>query len=281
MPHKILRFMIRNLIIFFAVPFATFLSCQSPSGERQSDPQDSLADTDTATYRITEYFQTSPYYQTRGDRYDTAYFRAKYPLSKDTQFNALIMQSMAVKSRADLEHMGESFLADYDSYVEEAQQPELTHAWFQDIQSRVLLYTPKLLVISKTLIEYTGGAHGNYAELYDNYDVQTGKLLTLNDIVPTERQQEFIALAEARFRQVEGLAADAPLTERYFFDEGEFALPDNFAFNKDVLAFQYNPYEIKAYAEGVTQFHIPYDQLKDLLTDKARKFIEEIQQVHP
>lgn len=272
--------MIRNLILSLAVPFATFMACHSPSGQQQSDHSDSLA-IDTASYRITEYFQTSPYYQERGDRYDTAYFRAMYPLSKDTQFNALIMQSMAVKNRADLEQMGESFLADYDSYVEEAQQPELTHAWFQDIRSHVVLYTPKLLVISKTLIEYTGGAHGNYAELYDNYDVQTGKLLTLNDIVPSERQQELIALAEARFRQVEGLATDAPLTERYFFDEGQFSLPDNFAFNKEALAFQYNPYEIKAYAEGVTQFNIPYDQLKDLLTDKARKFIQEIQLVHP
>lgn len=273
--------MIHHFVLFLAATLMTFTACQSPTGQRQTEQSDTTRSVDTAAYRTTEYFQTSPYYQSRGDQYDTAYFRASYPTSDDTLFNALIMQSMAVKNRADLEQMGESFLADYDSYVEEAQQPELTHAWFQDIRGRVMLYTPTLLVISKTLIEYTGGAHGNFAELYDNYDLQTGKPLTLSDIVPAERNQEFIALAEARFRQVEGLAPDAPLTDHYFFDEGVFALPDNFAFDKEALAFQYNPYEIKAYAEGVTQFHIPYDQLKDLLTDKAQKFIQDIKVTHP
>lgn len=271
--------MTRNLIVLLTL--FTLIACQSPTGDRAAPLSDSISAVDTVPYRTTEYFQTSPYYQSRGDQYDTAYFRASYPTSDDTQFNALIMQSMAVKDRADLEHMGESFLADYDSYVEEAQQPELTHAWFQDIRGRVMLYTPTLLVISKTLIEYTGGAHGNFAELYDNYDLQTGKPLVLQDIVAADQQQKFIALAEARFREVEDLAPDTPLTDRYFFDEGVFALPDNFAFDKEGLAFQYNPYEIKAYAEGVTQFHIPYDQLKDLLTAKGQQFIQEIKTVHP
>ncbi|MCL8000973.1 RsiV family protein, partial [Brucella sp. 21LCYQ03] len=95
-----------------------------------------------------------------------------------------------------------------------------------------------------------------------------------------ERQQELINLGESHFRTTEGLAPNDPLSGRYFFDEGIFTLADNFAFSKTGLVFQYNPYEIKAWSEGVTRIEIPYKELKDLLTDQGRKIVAEIENTY-
>lgn len=261
--------------IFGVVALAIGLSsCQS--GNKGSNIN-SDHDKDTTIYKITEFYQSSPYYQQREDGYDTSYYKVSYPVSDDSQFNALVMESLSVKDRAELEQSAEAFLADYDSYVEEANKPEFVHAWYQDIASRIILTTPRLLVVGNKLTEYSGGAHGNYAELFYNYDLQENKKLSINDVVATEKQQELIALAETRFREIEKLAPDAALTDKYFFDEGIFVLPDNFAFDRKGIVFQYNPYEIKPYADGVTRFEIPYEKVESLLTEKAKAFVAQIQ----
>ena len=64
------------------------------------------------------------------------------------------------------------------------------------------------------------------------------------------------------FRKNEKLSATEPLEERYFFDKGKFALAQSFYVNDKGLVFLYNPYEIKAYAEGYTELIVPFSALK-------------------
>ncbi|WP_324288612.1 RsiV family protein [Pedobacter sp. SL55] len=60
------------------------------------------------------------------------------------------------------------------------------------------------------------------------------------------------------------MSATEPLEQKYFFTNGKFALPKSFYVSDKGLVFLYNPYEIKAYAEGVTELVIPFSELSGI-----------------
>ena len=50
----------------------------------------------------------------------------------------------------------------------------------------------------------------------------------------------------------------------YFFNE-DFDLPNNIGFNDEGIMFFYNVYDIASYADGITEFTVPYHTLEALL----------------
>jgi len=123
---------------------------------------------------------------------------------------------------------------------------------------------------------YTGGAHGNYATVFAHYDLTNHASFTLDDVVTKPFQNELTAVAERYFRKQEKLPVDEPLDNRYFFNEGRFHIPENFALEQDSLLFLYNIYEIKPYVDGKTELRVPYSEINRLLTDRAKRFIAEL-----
>jgi hypothetical protein len=101
---------------------------------------------------------------------------------------------------------------------------------------------------------YLGGAHPNTARTYRSYDLQTGEPITLNAIFSPAALAEVEHLAEVDFRRARGVPPGASLEEEgFWFEEGQFALNDNWAIVDDGLLFYYNPYEVAAYAAGPTE----------------------------
>lgn len=231
---------------------------------------------DTIVYAQTSLYEYSPYVQKRDEVLDTTFFRATFPHSKDESFNKLIFQAMGVDDWEDLERTAQLFLESYDNYIEEAPNPGLIHPWFHEIKCTSFLHTPSIIVLSTQVSEYTGGAHGNYFELLYNFDLNKLELITLKDMLGADKTKEFLNIAEKYFRDQEGLDAQVPLDKDYFFENGIFALADNFALSKDALVFKYNPYEIKPYAEGVTTLRVPYDEIVHLLSRAGKAYVQEI-----
>ena len=52
--------------------------------------------------------------------------------------------------------------------------------------------------------------------------------------------------------------------EDYFFGE-PFHLPDNIGYSEEGLILLYNVYEIASYAQGYTEFRIPFSELNTYL----------------
>jgi hypothetical protein len=106
--------------------------------------------------------------------------------------------------------------------------------------------------------EYAGGAHPNsYIQLY-NYDLNTGKEITLNDIMIAGYEKELNPIAEKIFVKEYG-------TEGWNFTPGDFKLNENFAISTGGLLFQFNSYEIGPYSSGAPEVFIPYNKCKDLI----------------
>lgn len=129
-----------------------------------------------------------------------------------------------------------------------------------------------VLCVSNSVYSYMGGAHPNsYTEL-KNYDLNTGKIIALKDLFVSGYAPKLRAIAEKLFREQNGMGPKESLSDAgYDFGaDGKFQLNDNFSIQAGGLYFQYNSYEIAAYAMGAPAVFIPYSSLKELIKPEGK-----------
>jgi len=90
-----------------------------------------------------------------------------------------------------------------------------------------------------------------------NFNPSTGDLLAHDDFIANK--SAFSDLAQQHFKAAIKTSADI-IFEDYFFGEA-FQLPENIGFNDEGIILFYNVYEIAAYAIGITEFTIPYEEV--------------------
>lgn len=205
---------------------------------------------------------------------DTTYFYLAYPEFSDAQINEYVQNHLVLDSgKNSIEEMGTEFIGDYDKFYDEV---EYKRPWYQEKKDSVKVQTESYIGFSATFESYTGGAHGVYYILFNNYDPQQNKEILLNDIINENKLPELTTISEKIFRKQEEIDETHSLTDGYFFEEGIFHLPDNFILQKDGILFLYNIYEIKPYVSGYTRLLIPYNSIQDLLTTKGKEIVGEI-----
>lgn len=128
--------------------------------------------------------------------------------------------------------------------------------WDASFDGEVLYQSSELISIAINSYVNSGGAHGNSNVTFYNFDAN-GKLLSFNDLFTNEG--ELTSIVKSFFdKETEGN------TTNYFFGE-EFHLPANIGFNDEGVLFFYNVYEIASYADGITEFTIPFDEIESFL----------------
>ncbi|MBK7635753.1 MAG: DUF3298 domain-containing protein [Saprospiraceae bacterium] len=136
--------------------------------------------------------------------------------------------------------------------------------WNIDISVDSVFQNPKVLCLSVNGYTFLGGAHPNTFTTFHNFDKATGKTLTLNDIISD--MEAFRKIAETEFRKNQELTENQDLEEAgYFFDNGVYSLPSQFAVTDKGLMMFYNAYEAAAYVVGQISFTIPYDALDQVV----------------
>lgn len=270
--------MTRFLIFQFLV-IASCLGCSNPTSTQRTSLDRDKDIHDTLPYHIDTFYSFSPYFQQGEESLDTTYIRVIYPRFEDEAMRTLVERAFLEEGET-LESFAESFLLGYDNYVEDALYPEHLQSWFSEIYLTIPLYTPRIIVLKNQIVEYTGGAHGNYATIYKNYVPGETEQIPLDALIRPEKKKEFSNIAQKIFREAEGLTEDDSLERDYFFDDGVFSLNENYAFDRGGILFHYNIYEIKAYAEGTTTFIIPYTQIMHTLTDYGKEIARDIQSNH-
>lgn len=138
--------------------------------------------------------------------------------------------------------------------------PESTAAWEASIEGEVLYTSPLITTLSISSYLYTGGAHGNdYIKLF-NFNNANGALLTPKEVL--NLNSEFMNVAQSYFEK-EVMKKDENIKD-YFFGES-FKLPENMGLSERGLIMLYNKYEIASYAQGYTEFLIPFKELEPYL----------------
>lgn len=263
------------LFLFFFIS----LSCanervktSTPINASEQAPQDTLH------YSYQTKKETSPYFVSNDVNTDTAYYKITYPIFEKESVDKAIQPAIFIDRENNATEAARAFLDAFNEFVEENSTTNVHSAWYKESSSKIILNTPLFLTLQTSTQEYTGGAHGNQVTLFTVLDLERLKSLKLEDLVATGQLKELCKIAERNFRKQEGLSDTSTLSKDYFFEDGMFALNDNFGLTKDRLIIYYNEYEIKPYSEGITVLELPYEDISGTLNARGKRYINSIQQ---
>ncbi len=266
-----------KVTVFFVSIGLALATCQPNTSKQHESGRNPAADTLAYTYK--DYIKYSENLIKTSETTDTAFFAASYPLFDDSTANRFVQTALLGDDSTTVEEAASTFIGEFDRFHASDPYPRI---WTSESHAKVYSITPSYLALAIHASSYTGGAHGNYATIFKHYDLQTSEWLTLDDMVIPSFQNELTAVAERYFRNQENLGVNQPLDDGYFFDQGQFSLPDNFAIEPDSILFLYNIYEIKPYVNGQTELRVPHADIERLLSDRAKRIITELKtQVEP
>ncbi len=252
-----------KLLAFGGILFILFGACQEEQVESLSLP-----------YHFVEFVQYSP--ECAVDSTKCAVFKAAYPNfdSADAdvkdQINNSIMEYLlqllsdqpeAKPDQQSLQEVANDFFRDYQEF----SFGGFDMPWELYCSSEVTYANEKLFSVSLNSYRFTGGAHPNTFTSMFNFDLDGGRLLSVDDIVVD--YEAFKKIAEEIFRFERQIDPEVPLQEAGFFMES-FQLSTNFAFTSEGIKLYYNPYEIAPYAAGITEIIIPYSRLAGVLKSR-------------
>lgn len=108
-----------------------------------------------------------------------------------------------------------------------------------------------------------------------NFDLETGKTVSLKDILKDAYEENLNAAGEDAFRSHYGFKDIKSLkAEGFLFKDDKFGLNQNFSISKGGLLFRFDEGEIAPSAMGAFEIFIPYSKIKKLIRKKSR--LEEI-----
>ena len=132
--------------------------------------------------------------------------------------------------------------------------------WEITINSEVVYQSSSIITIAVDSYAFTGGAHGNSTITLLNFDPDSGKLYQQTELFSTSI--DFMQLVEGSFKSE--IKSQNKNEEDYFFGQ-DFKLPENVGFSDEGVIFLYITYELASYAQGITEFTIPYSDISTFL----------------
>lgn len=111
---------------------------------------------------------------------------------------------------------------------------------------------------------YTGGAHGLETEDFFVVNLQTGHLVSLEDIFKPGFDEALTILLNKKLIKMKGLTPNQKLTDAGFFVD-EIKITDNFYRTPTGIGFYYATYDIAPYVNGPTEIFLSYKELSTLL----------------
>jgi hypothetical protein len=134
---------------------------------------------------------------------------------------------------------------------------ETSLIWEAVIDGEVTYQSPEIICVALNSYLNTGGAHGNMNISFLNLNSQTGEVIQNNDLI--KNRKAFVDLAKLHFRIKMQDSINENTLKDYFFGE-DFRLPANMGFSDEGVILLYNVYEIATYAQGITEFTIPFEE---------------------
>lgn len=138
--------------------------------------------------------------------------------------------------------------------------------------------TNHVLSLTQTIYTFTGGAHGNTSVNKASYDIDSGNMISLSQVLSTNNIEALMAIAKSEFIHAHELSADKTLEEQGFWlyasekpkdnpfvNADGFYLPFNFNLTENGIAFAFQQYEIAPYSMGVLEFILPWDKIQPYL----------------
>lgn len=125
-----------------------------------------------------------------------------------------------------------------------------------------------IINISANYFEDMSGPHPNQYGRWLNFDSNTGKLLTSEDVFLDEARTEIeqkliqkILLQQAELYPKENIETLENLREKGILEYTNIYIPDNFLLTKDKVSFLFNRYDIAPYSVGEIVIDMTYEEI--------------------
>lgn len=133
--------------------------------------------------------------------------------------------------------------------------------WEVNINSEVIFQSINVITISIDSYTFTGGAHGNSVITLLNFNPKTGHLYSQDEMLKPSK--DFVELVKRHFN--EEMASKNNGDSGNYVIGDDFKLPENIGFNEEGVIFLYNNYELTSFADGITEFTIPYSEVSKVI----------------
>lgn len=151
-------------------------------------------------------------------------------------------------------------------------------AWYNRTYSFVTFMEEgygETIIATGSYYEDMGAAHPNQWSRWLNFDANTGKMLTIDDVFKAETRAEveqmlLVKLIEhqAALYPEETIGTLEDLHEKGFLNYTPIYIPDNFLLSEDKLHFIFNRYDIAPYAAGEIVLEASYEEIGHCLLVK-------------
>lgn len=127
------------------------------------------------------------------------------------------------------------------------------------------LLTTKIAVFHNFSCSYPeGAAHGTYANTYVNYDIESGKIVTMNAIFTSGFEKLLVPAIRQRLEEN---------GTELLVEPEEIQLPKQFRITTEGVDFIYGLYEIAPYSEGEPKVSFENGELTSILTPTGKALI--------
>ena len=172
------------------------------------------------------------------------------PVLKDTG-NQLFVEKINSLFRNELTDFAHHLYQEAENQYEELEEDDMSFFphW---AKSHLNIYSKgNYLSIVIIYDQYTGGAHGLH--WYNNYniDIERNKIVELTDLLEKENYRKII---------LENINEQLETKEGYFVSQVNNFNQDNFYITEEGIIIYYPLYEIAPYAEGISEFLIPWEE---------------------
>ena len=171
----------------------------------------------------------------------------------------MLMFSEEPNDSIKLEQAVSQFDNEYKRFKEDISESALV--WEAIFDAEVIYQSQEVITLAINGYLNTGGAHGNMNITLYNFD-EKGQVLDIDDII--KDREAFTNFVKPYFETaIKEKDNDEQLTDYFFGDP--FHLPANIGINEDGVLMLYNVYEIGSYAQGLTEFTIPFEDVEKFL----------------
>lgn len=252
--------------------FAVLAACQNNPDPNSPSDASTVPAVDTVQYRIvSKHFEqgdcsTEEEFSCARASVDYIEVTGGVPESVAQRINAQIT-GLLYPDTSSLEEVLEAFVAEYIDLIE--SEPDLRDyeaGWQWETKQVVSFNHPSVLTVRDFTYLFTGGAHGNYATAYLNFDLRTGERIQTQQFFKPEYFQALNELGEQYFRRDQEIPNGQKIQDLlgFWFPDDRFYLSKNVGFGSTGLLFTYAPYEIASYADGEITILIPYEELEPM-----------------
>lgn len=201
---------------------------------------------------------------TEVERAEDVQFEYRYP---NVRLDVL-SQTVADKVMLDLLNRIDETRATADSILSSAGSDIL---YFYDVHYDPMRIDPNVLSLYGTNSSYAGGAHPNHESTSVTYDLTTGNVLLLSDLLypgcsAADLTPLVIDILDT-ISQEQQLYSDYTAIVEERFGQG-LDVEEGWYLSGEGLCVYFSPYEIAPYATGEVKATIPYEKLNGLMRDQ-------------